>query len=226
MDHVVETAQDAVGNTRTAADRLHRMCKEARDDMQKATEVAREEFTATVENVREELGKAIEGVSAAVKRAGNDGGEEEGAQRYSTTYASVLGSCLPVAHQSTLARARVRDHLVLIDKDPAVTTNNLDELTEKELVTKANEALDKMEHTNGSRPEGMRMVGGKKLRDSGVIYEACSVEAAKWLRGARLTFAEKFGGTSVVKDRGMSIIVEYVPISHNPEALAEYERIE
>ena len=35
-----------------------------------------------------------------------------------------------------------------------------------------------------------------------------------------------FRGTSVVKDRGVSIIVKYVPISHSPDTLVEGEQIE
>jgi len=115
---------------------------------------------------------------------------------------------------------------VLIDKDPVATTNNLDALTEKELVSKANEALEKMDNSGKLRLESTRMTGAKKLRNSGVTYELCSMEAAKWLRGVRTAFMANFGGTSIVKDRGVSVIVEYVLILHNPEALAEYERIE
>jgi len=88
-----------------------------------------------------------------------------------------------------LARARAQDHLVLINKDPAASTKNLGELTKKEQVAKANEALDKMKDLGGSRPVSMRMVGAKKLRNGRVVYELSNIEAAKWLRGERMTLA-------------------------------------
>ena len=37
---------------------------------------------------------------------------------------------------------------------------------------------------------------------------------------------EGFGGTSVVKDRAVSVIVEYVLVAHSPHALVENRKIE
>jgi hypothetical protein len=39
-------------------------------------------------------------------------------------------------------------------------------------------------------------------------------------------FTSKFSGTATIKDRALTVIVEYVPLSHSPEALAEMRKIE
>jgi len=41
----------------------------------------------------------------------------------------------------------------------------------------------------------------------------------------KVTFSEELGGTSMVKDRAITIIIEYVLISHTPDALAENRKI-
>jgi len=34
-----------------------------------------------------------------------------------------------------------------------------------------------------------------------------------------------FGGTAVVRDRATSVIVEFIPVAHSPDALAENRRV-
>ena len=59
------------------------------------------------------------------------------------TYATVLRGMVPF-NPNTLARAKARSHQILIDKNPSVEANPFDELTEQELVAKANEAVKNM----------------------------------------------------------------------------------
>ena len=44
------------------------------------------------------------------------------------------------------------------------------------------------------------MVGARKLKKGGVIYELNDVAAAEWLRREKAAFVEGFGGTSIVKE--------------------------
>ena len=103
-------------------------------------------------------------------------------QGYGATYMSVLSSLQPMVHQSMLARACTWDRLVLIDKDPLAALNNLEGPSEQELVAKANEALERMQEESRPRLENTRMVGAKKLKNSGVVYELRNKEVEKWLR--------------------------------------------
>jgi hypothetical protein len=44
--------------------------------------------------------------------------------------------------------------------------------------------------------------------------------------GEQNTFLSKFTGTATIKDRALAVIVEYVPLSHSPDALTEMRKIE
>jgi len=57
---------------------------------------------------------------------------------------AALSNSLPTMHPSTLARSHVRESQVLIDKNPQVSSNPLDMLNVRELITKANEAVARM----------------------------------------------------------------------------------
>ena len=80
------------------------------------------------------------------------------------TYAAALTNRPPVTHSSALVRAWVRDSQVLIDSDPQVSSNHLDTLNKRELVTKANEALEKMVGQIGLGPGEPVAVGPRDYR--------------------------------------------------------------
>ena len=50
------------------------------------------------------------------------------------------------------------------------------------------------------------------------MYKLSNLEVAKWVSEEKAAFAEGFHGTSVIKDRATSMIVEYVLIAHSPDA--------
>ena len=226
VECVAEAMQDMTAESRKAPDRLYNMSKDARDELQKAAGVMKDEVSRAVEGACEEIMKVSEGLRASADKAGSGGEVRRGGQEGTPTYMAVLNSRLPAAHQSNLARVRGRDWLVLIDKDPAAKTNNLGGLNERELVVKANEALARMKEASGGGPEGARMIGARKLRNGGVVYELSDLEAAKWLRWERATFVVNFGGTFMLKEREVAIIIEFVPISYNPDVLAESQKVE
>ena len=58
------------------------------------------------------------------------------------------------------------------------------------------------------------------------MFELCTAGAAKWLQEHREQFLGKFSGTAVIKDRPVSVIIEYAPLSHSPDAFAELRKIE
>ena len=73
---------------------------------------------------------------------------------------------------------------------------------------------------------GVKVISAKKLQNGGVIYELNNPEATQWLCKKKTDFTKHFGDTSVIKDKSVSIIGEYVPITHNPDALGENSKIE
>jgi len=107
-----------------------------------------------------------------------------------------------------------------------VPTNSPINLDEGKLVEKANEAVTKMSSKSGRPTTDIRVVGAKKLQNGGIVYELNSPESAQWLRKDKAEFTKHFGESLIIKDKSVSIIVEYVPIAHNPDALRESRKIE
>jgi len=74
-------------------------------------------------------------------------------------------------------------------------------------------------------PTEIRIVRAKKLQNSGIIYELNNPESALWLCKEKVEFTKHYSEASVLKDKSV-LVVEYVPIIHNPDALGESQKIE
>jgi len=125
-----------------------------------------------------------------------------------------------------LTRSQVKERQVLIDKDPAAESNQLAALNKYKLVGKANEALTHMATQLSQGPVEARAVGAKKLSNGGVVYEPDKPETANWVRKEKATFMARFSRSVVMRDRATLVLVEFVPVTHSPDALAENRRIE
>ena len=102
-------------------------------------------------------------------------------------------------------------------------------MSEKELIAKANMALAMLAAEVEGVPEDGEFVGASKLQHGGILFRMNSEEGAEWVRKeGRDGFLAKMGGTSVVKERLATVVVEYVPVTFEPEvegALREVERV-
>jgi len=65
------------------------------------------------------------------------------------TYADALNRQLPTTHAGTLAQNRTHNRQILIDKSLDAPANLLDNIDERSLVEKANEAVSKMTTHDG-----------------------------------------------------------------------------
>ena len=210
------------------SDEIHKATEQAKQELLRATEGARDELLKATE----ELGKAV----AAMGTVGHGGTQnpwdgtlgEDGefmAESGAYLYTAVLARQLSTMHPRTLARSHVRDSQVLIDKDPQVSTNHLDALSKWELVAKANEVVEKMVGKVSQGPTDPRAVGAKRLCNGGVVYEFDTPETATWLCKEKAAFTESFGGMSVVKVKAVMVLIEYIPVTHTPDALSENRKI-
>ncbi|KAF8511681.1 hypothetical protein JB92DRAFT_3117760 [Gautieria morchelliformis] len=86
------------------------------------------------------------------------------------TYAdAAAGACsLNPTHAAVLAKSEIKARQVLVDVHPEAKTNPLADMMERVLVAKANIALEGLE---GDWQGHGAVVGVKKLRNGGVIYE-------------------------------------------------------
>jgi len=225
MEHSAEMVQDSVMGMREAATMMYNMWEEVRDKMQRVVDATKEELVRTVEELREEIFKVVRVVGGSLSASGewDDSGMADG---HTTTgrsmlYVADLNNRLPSTHPSLLARMRLRERQVLIDKYPQAGSNHLDVLNEQELVAKANEAISGLKGQPGAEANKVRALGAKRLHNGGVVYELDSPETATWLCRDRAVFIEKFRGTSIVRDKAIPVLVEYVPTSHSTDSLAE-----
>ena len=103
------------------------------------------------------------------------------------------------------------------------------ELTEKQLVKKANVALDLMGLQAEDKPEGTRFVGVSKLNGAGgVMYEMDSEEVAEWLKGGDVmkAFIAKMGSTADYRAQMYEVVVDWVPTTLDMGQMGALESIE
>jgi len=113
-----------------------------------------------------------------------------------------------------------------VDKAPGATANHLDGLNKGGLVEKAKEAVAKMARQGRWHTTEVKVVGAKRLQNGGVVYKLNSQEASLWLGEDKVDFTKHFSESLVIKDKVVSVIVEHIPIAHNPDALGEHRKIE
>ena len=142
----------------------------------------------------------------------------------SPTYASALRNSIPHTHLSAVARTNMRACQILIDKNNNMDVDPFQQLSELELVTKANLAVTFM-GTNEKDSDEL-FIGVRKLANGGILFDMESLDSAKWIQDNKNAFIEKFSSAAVVKERAISVIVKYVPIRHSPGALSECRKIE
>jgi uncharacterized protein YoxC len=178
----------------------------------------------TTRSAADEASMAVDEICSVQRIRGELREEAREEAATGATYAAALKGNVPLSHPSNLARARARERQILIDRDPRADHNTLGGLSERELVAKANEALTQLGEPNPL--EEVSFVGAKILTNGGVVYELNKPTAAEWVQANKAQFVEKLGGASVVKERAVSVLVEYVPLTHAPEALGELRKIE
>jgi len=117
---------------------------------------------------------------------------------------------------------------ILIQKDHNTTDNALKSLTEKDLVTKANTALDLMGWEELDKLQHTTFIGAKKLRSGSILYQLNSKDAATWLQvpNVQKSFMAKFGGTSNIRNKLHYVIVKFVPTTFNAGSSFTHTKLE
>jgi len=141
------------------------------------------------------------------------------------TYARAASRPIPPKHAEAVMRGDMLERRFLVGgKDD----KSLSDLSEKELVSKANTTLDIMESATLGSPEGIEFVGADVLRSGTVAYHLNTLEAAKWLHQDENTkaFMLHFGGASLVKPMLIHALVEFVPLTFDPSLLSVVEGVE
>jgi hypothetical protein len=104
----------------------------------------------------------------------------------------------------------------------------LTDLSEVDLLAKANTAYKLMKVGKNDAPEGLRFVGARKLARGSIVLDLNSTEAVIWLqdKNIREDFIKHFGSMSTVWSREYKILAQFVPIlveTDNTETIAQIE---
>ncbi|KAJ7429943.1 hypothetical protein B0H11DRAFT_1943943 [Mycena galericulata] len=162
------------------------------NDMRSAAEMltrAVEEQSVELYTLTERLGnglaEALERAETAPVAAIPAGLAPSGAMRGESrgTYANAAATGgVPPRHASALANAHARERQIMVDRSPLVDTYGLAKLSEKELVEKANLALDLAKTALGDNtvPDAAAFVGARRLRSGAVVFHLTTAGAAEW----------------------------------------------
>jgi hypothetical protein len=168
---------------------------------------------------------------AATLGEGTDGGRcaqtEQGAGAARTSYADVI-KATPAEHIDAIARTELTRRQVIMRRDPAASSDAFAELTEKELVTKAQLAVQLLAGTDLEIPDNIDFLHARRTAGGGVVLVMKTEEAAEWLRSEKVMprFARELGGMTTAAPTLCMVIAEYVPVAFNPETKYALESVE
>jgi hypothetical protein len=218
----VEMMRDAVEHITNAARDITTKIDEIKDGLGKSTDHITE-VTQELKNTTHEL---IE------KTAGNNATPHTITAQPATTtyntYTTVAQQNMPTALATIVTRGETSNKQMLIQTNPNNTDNALNSLTEKELVTKANTALDLMGIEATDRPTDTTFIGAKKLRNGNILYQLNTQEAVNWFKlpDVKRAFTAKFDSTSNIQNKLFYIIAEFIPTTFEEGSSFTHARIE
>jgi hypothetical protein len=104
---------------------------------------------------------------------------------------------------------------------------NLAGLTEKEILTKAQLAIEMLAKDGAKEAESVQFIYARKTA-KGAILITKTVEAARWLKDEATMghFAEKLGGTILARADLCMLVAEYVPTSFDPDLYSAFGQVE
>jgi hypothetical protein len=156
--------------------------------------------------------------------------QEAAMQREQRSYVEVARdrARIPAEHAATIAKGDMRERQIVVQTDSQASAQSLTSLTEKELVEKANIALELMTTDPREKPAGATFVSALKTKTGSVIYTLNSEPAARYLRKDKTMreFIRSYGGTSTAAPRTCQLIVEFVPVDFQPEDRDAWQRVE
>lgn len=220
--------------------------KRVRNELEEATEaITAVTITATntAEELREEcrsvvaeLKDVVEGVATALVNNENvlkHGGQQGGERGDAATYADSVrvGRQVPIAHAAAVARAELQKRKIRLVKAAGMEGAGMEGLSEKQLVEKANMALELMVVVDEDKPDDVWVVGANKDRGAGaggVTFELNSGEAVCWLKDkdVMLEFLSKMGSTADFKEQSYEVVMDWVPVTFEAESPAVWTRVE
>ena len=118
-------------------------------------------------------------------------------------------------HTDIITRGFNADKQLLIFTDKTLPNTDPTDLTEKDLVTKANMALELMDDIPTNKPEIISFITAKKLCNRNVLFQSNSTQATAWLRNPDIQkeFLLTYSSNANICNKLHHVIAEFVPIS-------------
>ncbi|KAL4253648.1 hypothetical protein AB1N83_014462 [Pleurotus pulmonarius] len=140
------------------------------------------------------------------------------AETYAQVTKAVTTAQPSVEQAAAIARQEFRSRQVIVRVKDGFTENGVKGLTEKEIVEKANMALEMMGTEAGEPPDGTRFLGAKRNPNGSCTLVMSTIEARRWLQetGVLDAFMARFDGSSTATTPMFTVIAEYVPIDFDP----------
>jgi hypothetical protein len=213
----VETMRDAVEHVTIAAKDITGKLNEFNDG-----------FHESAEQLAQATQELTDRTSEKVSDPGNQTNYEQGIAHYLKSYASAAKQQVPPAHAAIIAKGEQTAKQILIQKDPKATDNALSDLTEKELVVKANTTLELMDTEALEMPPGAAFVGAKKLRNGNVLYQLNTNDAGNWIKSedVQKAFMASYGGTASMQNKLHYVVAEFVPVTFIADSSFMHAKIE
>jgi len=192
----------------------------------------REECQRLTADLKEATEEAAEMIGEIPGRRADERREKSPAPMGEGTYADRVRRNTappPPIHAVVIARGEMQKRRVQLVKAAGLEGDGMAELTEKQLVEKANVALDLMGLQAEDKPKGTRFVGVSKLNGAGgVMYEMDSEGAAEWLKGGDVmkAFIAKMGSTADYRAQTYEVVVDWVPTTLDMGQMGALESIE
>jgi hypothetical protein len=171
-----------------------------------------------LENSTAELGKAVEHTTHTPGNMQMNAQNSSGSQG-SQSYASVTKTGIPPPLTKLLSHSEAQACQILIEKRSLQATNELKELTEVQLTTKAELTLKLMSKAGTTLPDNISFLSAKKVQNSEILYELNAP-------ANRSKFLNHFGTDIIIKEQVYQVLLENIPISFNPNSKIALSEIE
>lgn len=176
-----------------------------------------EEFTDGLQASTDQLAQAMHELMEKMTDAANQNPTPTPPMQNHNTYATILQQQPNSDQAEIVARTETTNKQLLIQKDKNSTDNSLNDLSEKDLVVKANTALDLMGWKGSDKLHNTAFVVARKLRSGCILFHMNSQKAAAWLHTADIkkAFMDHFDGTSNMQDKLHYVIAEFVLVTYD-----------
>ena len=239
--HIVGEIMDTIAKAVSAA------TKRIRNKLEEGTELlssaavtstnTADELREECHNVVSELKEAMEGFAMSLEstetileRVGQQSKERGGGGGVGT-YTDIVRRRVPPGHATAVARAELQKRKIRLIKASGIVEVGMDLLTEKQLVEKANMAIELMEVADEGKPYEVKVVGVSKDRGAGaggVSFKLNSVEVAGWLKNKDMMseFLSKMGSTADFKEQVYEVVMDWVPVMFEVDLPTAWKGVE